>query len=133
MPISQEAKLLSKGQRILIIDDNEDDARLFRRILENAGYLVTSTTSGKEGLRAIREGELELVILDLAIPDIDGFEILRAVRDQAPKPKIIAATGFIRGGMMGAARLCGADLVLDKLVAMDVLVVSVRSLLETPS
>jgi DNA-binding response OmpR family regulator len=120
------------NRRLLIVDDNEDDARLFGRILENAGYLVSNALSGKEGLRAIREEAFELVILDLAIPDIDGFEILRAIRNQVPKPKIIAVSGVIRANMLEAARMCGADLVLDKLEAIDVLLVSVRGLIETP-
>jgi DNA-binding response OmpR family regulator len=119
-------------RRLLIVDDNEDDARRFGRILENAGYLVSNTLSGKEGLRAIREEAFALVILDLAIPDIDGFEILRAIRNQVPKPKIIAVSGVIRANMLEAARMCGADLVLDKLEAIDVLLVSVRGLIETP-
>ena len=118
--------------RILIVDDDKNIAPLFARILKNAGYSVSSTLSGKEGLRAIREDAFDLVILDLAIPEVDGFEILRAVRDQLPKPKIIAVSGVIPS-MLKAAKLCGADLVIDKPLAVDVLVMSVRSLIETPS
>jgi DNA-binding response OmpR family regulator len=118
--------------RILIIDDDEEIAPLFRRTLENAGYSVSSTLSGKEGLRAIREEAFDLVILDLAIPEVDGFEILRAVRDQLRKPKIIAISGMIPN-MLQVAKLCGADLVIEKSSALHVLVMSVCSLIETPS
>jgi DNA-binding response OmpR family regulator len=116
--------------RILIIDDDKDIATLFRGTLENAGYSVSSTLSGKEGLRAIREEAFDLVILDLAIPEVDGFEILRAIRDHLLKPKIIAVSGMIPN-MLQAAKLCGADLVIDKSLAIDVLVMSVCSLIET--
>ena len=129
MPTSLEFEAPFASQRILIVDDDKDVARLFGRILEDAGYLVSNTLSGKEGLRAIREEAFELVILDLAIPDVDGFEILRAIRNQAPKPKIIAVSGVMHG-MLQAAKTCGADLALDKRVAIDVLVMSVRRLIE---
>jgi DNA-binding response OmpR family regulator len=120
------------NQHILIVDDDKDVAPLFGKILENAGYSVSNTLSGKEGLRAIREEAFDLVILDLAIPDVDGFEILRSIRNQVPKPKIIAVSG-VMPSMLQVAKVCGADLVLDKLVAIDVLLVAVRRLIETPS
>jgi CheY-like chemotaxis protein len=117
--------------RILIIDDDKEIAPLFGRTLENAGYSVTSTLSGTEGLRAIREEAFDLVILDLAIPEVDGFEILRAIRNQLGKPKIIAVSGMVPN-MLQAAKLCGADLVIEKSSVLHVLVMSVCSLIETP-
>src|SRR2546421_495490 len=117
----------SATQRILIVDDNEDDAKIFRRILEGEGFIVSNTLSGKEGLRRIREGKFELLILDLTLPDLDGFEILQAVRNQTPKPKIIVVSG--RADMLEMATRAGADLTLDKLVAFNVLVVAVRKLI----
>jgi DNA-binding response OmpR family regulator len=132
MPTSLEFEAPFASQRILIVDDDKDVAPLFRSILENAGYSVSNTLSGKEGLRAIREEAFALVILDLAIPDVDGFEILRAIRNHVPKPKIIAVSGVIPS-MLEAAKICGADLVLDKLIATDVLVMSVRKLIKPAS
>jgi len=117
----------SATQRILIVDDNEDDAKIFRRILEENGFIVSSTLSGKEGLRKIQEGTFELLILDLTLPDLDGFEILQAVRNQAPKPKIIVVSG--RADMLEMATRAGADLTLDKLVASNVLAMAVRKLI----
>jgi DNA-binding response OmpR family regulator len=117
----------SATQRILIVDDNEDDAKIFRRILEREGFIVSNTLSGKEGLRRIREGMFELLILDLTIPDLDGFEILRAVRSQTPKPKIMVVSG--RADMLEMATRAGADLTVDKLVAFNVLAMAVRKLI----
>jgi DNA-binding response OmpR family regulator len=119
--------LPSATQRILIVDDDKDVAPLFRIVLENAGYSVSSTLSGKEGLRAIREEAFELVILDLSMPDVDGFEILKAIRYQASKPKILVVSGH--ADLLAMATKFGADLTLDKLVAADVLAMAVRKLI----
>ncbi len=118
--------------RILIVDDDKNVAPLFGRILENAGYAVCSTLSGKEGLRAIQEDAFQLVILDLAMPDVDGFEILMAIRDYVPKPKVLAVSGVFPA-LLHVAKKCGADLVLDKSRVADSLVASVRSLIEAAS
>jgi two-component system repressor protein LuxO len=117
----------SGNQSILIVDDNEADVRIFRSLVEDAGYTASSTLSGKEGLRSIREGKFELLVLDLSIPEMDGFEILRAICNQAPKPKVIVVSGHAH--LLGMAMKAGADLALDKLVAPDVFVTAVRKLI----
>jgi DNA-binding response OmpR family regulator len=117
----------SATQRILIVDDDKDVAPLFRGVLEDAGYSVSHTLSGKEGLRAIREEAFDLVILDLSIPDVDGFEILRAIRNQISKPKILVVSGY--ADLLEMAARAGADLTVDKLIARNVLAMAVSKLI----
>jgi len=64
------------GARILLIDDEPRICDFIRRALETAGYAVDSTGSGSEGLQRALEGDYDLVILDLIMPDVDGKRIL---------------------------------------------------------
>jgi CheY-like chemotaxis protein len=118
------------AKQILIVDDNGNDVALFRRILERAGYVVSGLQSGKQAVSAIQEKAFDLVILDLNIPDMDGFEILRAIRRQTVQPRTLVVSGFMQGQLLAAARALGAAVVLDKNVAVDMLLVAVDSLLE---
>lgn len=69
-------------QLIVIIEDNPHDLRLARRLLESEGsYRIIEASSGREGLKAIYEHHPELIVLDLMLPEMDGFEILRILRE----------------------------------------------------
>ena len=66
---------------VLIIDDNPQDARLMRRYLESSGeYYVVEALTGRDGLKAVHKYRPELVILDLLLPDMDGFEVLDLIK-----------------------------------------------------
>ncbi len=66
----------------LIIDDNWFNRDIFRIALESAGYVVTETDNGSEGMRILGEQTFHLLILDLQMPNIDGRTVLRSVREQ---------------------------------------------------
>jgi two-component system, OmpR family, alkaline phosphatase synthesis response regulator PhoP len=68
------------AQRILVVDDDTRIIRLVRAYLEQAGYAVLAAADGAAALRAIRAERPDLVILDLMLPDRDGWEITRIVR-----------------------------------------------------
>ena len=69
---------------VLIIDDNPRDMRLARRLLEVSGqYRVRSAASGAEGLRLAHEKRPDLILLDLMMPDMDGFHVLQTLQDDA--------------------------------------------------
>ena len=78
---------------ILIIDDDEQTRVLLRRVLEEAGYLVSEAPNGQEGLRQFRQTPTALVITDLLMPDMDGLEVTMALHRESPTLKIIAITG----------------------------------------
>ena len=62
----------TKEQSILVVDDNPDDRRVFRRMLESAGYSVVERSSGKEASTAVEKTSLELMTLDLSMPTWTG-------------------------------------------------------------
>lgn len=68
------------AQRILVVDDDRQIVRLIRSYLEQAGFQVFSAFDGEEALHAIRRERPDLVVLDLMLPDRDGWEITRVVR-----------------------------------------------------
>ena len=104
---------------ILIVDDDPNIQRLCRRILEETGYFVTEASSSKEALAAIETTFFDLILLDLTMPEMDGFEFLKAVRGELPKLKIIIMSGFMPATMLPAAKLFGATATLAKPFSPD--------------
>ena len=68
-------------KKILIIDDSNFFAKCITDILNEADYRVIHATKGEEGLRLVREEKPDLVLLDIVMPDMDGFEVCRILRD----------------------------------------------------
>jgi CheY-like chemotaxis protein len=104
---------------------------LFRVILERAGYKVLEADSGRKALEGLMNTRVDLTILDLSMPEMDGLEVLRAAR-YMPKPKILVVTGLpsaFGNTMLEAARKLGAAATLDKQHAVDLLVPMVGDLL----
>ena len=76
--------------RVLIVDDHDGFRRVARALLEPAGYeVVGEAADGESALRLVGELDPELVLLDIVLPDIDGFEVCRRVRDQDDGPIVI--------------------------------------------
>jgi len=87
--------------------------------LEENGNFVTETSDGKEALAAIQKQSFDLIVLDLSMPDMDGFEFLKVVRAKSPNLKIIVISGFLGGAMLAAAKLFGAAATLAKPFSPD--------------
>lgn len=69
-----------QGTRILVVDDQPELAELIKTVLGEEGYVVTVCTDGREAIRMIEEDMPAAVILDIMMPETDGFEVLRQVR-----------------------------------------------------
>ena len=84
---------MSAGQRrggtILLVEDEEDIATLVRTYLEKDGFRVIWATRGVEGLLALEQNDIRLAILDLQLPDADGLDLCRAIRDRSRLPIVI--------------------------------------------
>lgn len=79
----------SHGHHILVIEDEQPIRRFLRASLSNEGYRVSETVSGAEGLRMASAQPPDLVILDLGLPDLDGQEVLKRLREWYTLPVII--------------------------------------------
>ena len=79
------------SKRILIVEDEERIAELERDYLELSGFGVEVACDGEEGRQKALEEDFDLIILDLMLPGVDGFEICRQVRDQKNTPIIMVS------------------------------------------
>lgn len=68
------------AQRILVVDDEQDIRQLVALIAEASGYEVVQAANGAEGLQALQEAAFDLVILDIMMPEMDGWEVCRQIK-----------------------------------------------------
>lgn len=99
------------SQRILVVDDDKEIVRILRAYLEQAGYTVWSAHNGETALHMIRSDKPDLIVLDLMLPDRDGWDITRIVRTD----ETLAATPII----MLTARVDSSDRVLGLNLGAD--------------
>ncbi|WP_088315464.1 response regulator transcription factor [Kineosporia sp. R_H_3] len=77
---------------VLVVEDDRDIRDVVRRYLERAGHAVLSTGSGIEALRLLDDAAVDLVVLDLGLPDLDGFEVLREARRGGGRLPVVVLT-----------------------------------------
>src|SRR4051812_34729245 len=84
-----EAEHLTMAYRILVIDDKPDIAIALRMLLERAGHEVLTAENGRRGLRTFYEVRPDLVVLDVRMPELDGWETLERLRDLSEVPVLM--------------------------------------------
>ncbi|WNZ22039.1 response regulator [Leptolyngbya sp. NK1-12] len=82
------SKPVSEASRILVIDDIEDNAFLLQTLLESEGYRVEVASSGPVGLNLIETTPPDLVLLDVMMPEMNGFEVVQRIRQNSTLPSI---------------------------------------------
>lgn len=80
--------------RILVVDDEDAHARATAESLEKVGYKCIVATGGREALRYLRQGNIDIVVTDLVMKETDGLEILRTAREKIPDVQVILVTGY---------------------------------------
>ena len=82
----------TKSLRVLIVDDNEELRKMLGEVLERMGYGVESTDKAKEALSIVERGKADLMLLDLKMPGVGGFDLLKLVRRRhLPIPVIVVS------------------------------------------
>lgn len=79
---------------ILVIDDKKEHATATAEALQKVGYRCLVATSGKEGLKIIETGDVDIVITDLIMHDVDGLQILKTTKERLPEAEVILITGY---------------------------------------
>lgn len=121
----------TQAQRILVVDDDKGIARLLRTYLERAGFQVLVAYDGETALHAIRRERPDLVLLDLMLPDRDGWEITRIVRSDptVAQTPIVMLTARVDDTDKIVGLNLGADDYLTKPFNPQVVVAHVRAVL----
>ena len=115
--------------RILIIEDNADLAFGLRRTLEFEGFDVTVAEDGLSGLQEARRTEAELVVLDLMLPKMDGFKVLKELRKDGSRIPVLVLTAKSDESDLVMSFQSGADDYVTKPFSTVELLVRVRALL----
>lgn len=120
----------SKIDHILVVDDSPDNLFLVQTILEEEGYEITLAEDGKTALQHMDASPPDLVLLDVMMPDMDGFEVTRRIRENPKLPfmPILLITAFDQPSVVKGLDT-GADDFIRKPVEVDELLARVRSLL----
>ena len=113
---------------LLFIEDDDAIRLALRLALEDEGYTVVEAVNGVEGLAAFRANEIDLVLLDLRLPDLSGFDVCRALRSESIVP-IIIITAQTDTHDMVAGLEAGADDYVTKPVVPKELAARIRALL----
>ena len=115
--------------RILIVDDEPPIRRFLRTSLAAQGYRIWEAETGAAGLDMIRSNPIDVIVLDLGLPDISGFEIIRRLREQGSAvPIIVLSSRADEAGKVKALDL-GADDYVTKPFGVDELLARVRAAL----
>jgi len=85
---------MDKHARILVVDDDENIRNTVKTILEDEGYIVDSAATGKEAIKRTEETLYNVVLLDIRLPDIEGVELLKLIKDAVPRTRKIMVTGY---------------------------------------
>jgi two-component system, NtrC family, response regulator AtoC len=80
--------------RVLVIDDDDSVRTVIRYLLESFGYTCETAPDGRSGLARFDEGGWNLVLTDLAMPDMSGWDVIEAIRHRAPTMPILVVTAF---------------------------------------
>lgn len=106
------------GNNILYIEDNPDNMMLVQRALEARGYKLLKAMKGLEGVSMAEQEQVDLILLDINLPDIDGYEVARRLRSSSKgelsKVPIIAITANALKGDAEKALDAGCDVYMSK-------------------
>ena len=140
LPLAQEARPaapkstppVGRSRRVVVVDDNEDAAIMLSRLLELDGHEVTTSLSGPEAIDVVGTQEPDVVLLDIGLPIMDGYEVAERIRAAkgAAAPHLVAVTGYGRDDDRERSRLAGFAAHLVKPVNFEALK---RLLAELPS
>lgn len=113
--------------KILVIDDDTAITELLNMLLKTHGFDVITTNSGQEGIQLVRDANPSVVLLDLMMPDKDGWEVCKAIRAFSNVP-ILILSAINDPGMVASVLDAGADDYLVKPVPSGMLVAHIKKL-----
>ena len=85
---------MDKHARILVVDDDENIRNTMKTILEDEGYIVDLAATGSEAIQKTKQTAYNIALLDIRLPDMEGVELLKLIKDTVPRTRKIMVTGY---------------------------------------
>ena len=119
------------GPLILVVDDYQDAREMYAEYLQFSGFRVAEARNGNEAVAQARSLKPDLILMDLSLPGLDGWEATRVLKadDETRHIPIVALTGHALAGASEGARKAGCDSFVTKPCLPDDLVVEVKRML----
>ena len=125
------------GNNVLYIEDNPDNMTLVKRALESRGYILLEAPDGLTGVSVAERHDIDLILLDINLPDIDGYEVARRVRASSKHSlayvPIIAITANALKGDAEKALSAGCDVYMSKPINIRELWARVEAFVPAPN
>jgi len=118
-------------ETILVVDDEAPIRRMLRKMLEREGYRVLEASDGREAVRLQAAEPADLVITDLFMPEVDGFETIREIRKLSSRVGILAISGggkTVKEDLLPYAEMLGANRILSKPLKRRELIDAIREI-----
>ncbi|MBA5775885.1 response regulator [Stappia sp. F7233] len=118
-------------RRILVVEDHEDNRRILRDLLGSAGYETTEAENGRDGVAAALADPPDLILMDIQLPLMDGYEATRRIKAEAALAAIpvIVITSYALSGDEAKARAAGCDAYVTKPYSPRALLAKIREYL----
>jgi len=119
------------SNRVLTIEDHEDNRRIVRDLLSSVGYEVIEAVTGEEGVRVAETERPDLILMDIQLPDLNGYEATRRIKanPELRHIPIVAVTSYALSGDDLKAREAGCDAYVTKPFSPRALLATIREYL----
>lgn len=122
---------MNKIPRILVVDDDDTIRTTMKAILQDEGYTVDLASTGKEAIQKSQQNNYNVALLDIRLPDMEGLELLKLLKDGVPRTRKIMVTGYPSLQNAISALNKNADAYLLKPVDVEKLLNTVKQQLES--
>jgi PAS domain S-box-containing protein len=136
-PIELKPLTVEKGEgyhysdkTILIVEDDSPNAEYLKEILTSVGFNIVHTEYGSEALKIVLSSNVDLILMDIRLPDMDGYQTTRQIRKIKPDLKIIAQTAYASHQEKQKALDSGCNNYISKPIKKDLLIAMINSLLK---
>jgi CheY-like chemotaxis protein len=99
MSLAKDRNVAQAKQRLLIVDDDKPIRHLLARLAHRAGFDAETAKDGHDALEKLRAGQYDIVVIDLMMPRISGFELIEHINTLHPRPTVIVATAMTNGDL----------------------------------
>ena len=114
------------SEKVLLVDDEEDFLDAVAERMRARGIEVSTTTSARDALEMIEEKSFDAIVMDLMMPELEGTEALKAIKNRNGELQVIMLTGYVTPEQVDQAKKFGAMDIMEKPPNLDVLIERIK-------